>query len=93
VHQKIDLVAGRTTEVNEPLKPAAKMGTIQVSVHGAWAEMYFKGAKVGSGPTVTIRLPVGRQTLHLKNPAAGKEWNVSCDVVENETRKCVTQLP
>jgi len=92
IHQKVDLVAGRTTEVSETLKAAQKIGQIRISVTDGWGEVYFKGAHVGkAGPGATIiRLPVGQQTLQLKNN--GKTWNVSCNV-ETDLTTCPTQMP
>jgi serine/threonine protein kinase len=92
VHQKIDLVANRTTEVSETLKASQKMGQIRVSVSGGWGDIYFKGVRIGrSGPT-PIRLPVGVQTIQLRNPG-GAQWHQSCRVEENEVITCTTKMP
>jgi hypothetical protein len=95
--QKIQLVAGKTIEVVQTLKPAEKHGLLHIRFKGGgWADVYFKGALLGRAPTrVPLKVPLGKQTLHLVN--TGKkpyiEWNVTCDVSESETKTCTTQLP
>jgi hypothetical protein len=64
-----------------------------VKITNAWAEIYFKGAHLGRSSTGKVRIPVGRQVLHLINGPANKQWDVTCTVVENETKTCETALP
>ena len=83
IKKKVDLVIGRTTDVDETLKASRRrFGTIKVVlVGGGWGDVYVRGARIGRAPG-TLKLPSGRQTLHLKNtgrtPAI--EWDVTCDV-------------
>jgi len=95
VRQKIALVTGKPVEIKETLKAGVKYGTIKLVVKGGWGEVYLKGTKIGRAPTESLRLPVGRQTLHLKN--TGKtpaiEWDVTCEVDDTEQKTCTTQLP
>ena len=93
---KIDLVAGKLTEIDQALKAGARYGAIRITfAGGGWADVYFKGAKIGRAPSEALRLPIGRQTVHLKN--TGKtpalEWDVSCDVSDSEEKRCETKLP
>ena len=91
---KVDLIVGETHELTASLKPAPHFGQIRISVTGGWADVYFKGTRIGrSTNPEPLRLPVGRQTLHLKNPPASKEWDASCDVNETEIKLCTTSLP
>jgi hypothetical protein len=90
---KVSLVAGEQREVNVTLKAAVHYGMIRVSVTGGWGDIYYKGARVGRAGPDPIRLPVGTQVVHLRNPAAGKEWDATCEVVEGETKLCSTALP
>jgi serine/threonine protein kinase len=94
IHVVIDLAVGKTAQIDQVLKPAQRYGLIDLSVTGGWGDVYLKGAKIGT-TTVThplrLRLPVGAQTLHLKNPAY--EWNVTCQVAEGATLACKTKRP
>jgi len=40
-----------------------------------------------------LRLPIGKQVLHIKNPPSGKQWDATCEVVEGQTKLCQTQMP
>ena len=95
IRRRVDLIIGRTTDVDETLKAATRFGTIKLLVGGGWGDVYFKGAKVGRAPMKSLKLPVGRQTLHLKNtghtPAI--EWNVTCDVDDTAVNECKTTVP
>jgi len=90
---KVDLVAGETHEVNMTLKASQRYGSIRISVAGSWGDVYFNGARIGNTYASSFRLPVGVQHLHLKNPAAGKDWDVACSVEEGTTTTCSTRLP
>ena len=95
VRQKITLVTGKPLEIKETLKLGQKYGTITLKVKNGWGDVYLKGAKVGRAPNA-LRLPVGRQTLHLKNtgnPSKPIEWDVTCDVDETEQNTCTTEMP
>jgi serine/threonine protein kinase len=89
---KIELVAGQRTEVNRELKAAPRFGLINLYIEGGWAEVYFKGAKIGRAPLKDLKLPVGHQQLRLVNPPSGKEWTLEVDVDEREVRRFATPL-
>ena len=93
VRLHVDLVVGVTTEIDQTLKAAQRYGAIRVSVRNGWGDVYFKGARVGDSGGNAIRLPIGRQALHLKNPAAHKEWDATCDVDDSGVKLCMTQMP
>ena len=95
VRHKIALVAGKPVEINDTLRAGQKYGTIKLTVKNGFGDVYLKGVKVGRAPNPALRLPVGRQTLHLKNPKATPpiEWDVTCDVAETEQNTCATQQP
>jgi hypothetical protein len=81
---EVALETGKTAEVSRDLKELPKLGEVKISVKGAWAEVYFKGKDLGRNKTLTsfttFRLPVGKQTLELKNPSSGKHKTVTIDV-------------
>jgi hypothetical protein len=97
VHQKVALVAGKSAEVTQTLKASQRYGTIKLIVKNGWGDVYLKGSrtKIGRAPTQSLRVPLGRQTLHLVN--TGKtppvEWDVTCDVSDSEPATCTTQMP
>ena len=93
VRQRVELVAGHPIEISETLKPVTRMGVVNLSIVGGWGDITFKGAKVGSNNKATIKLPVGRQTLHIKNPVSGKQWDTSCVVEEGRTTLCKSIAP
>jgi hypothetical protein len=95
VRQKIALVAGKPTEITQTLKPGQRFGTIKLLVKNGWGDVYLRGTKIGRAPSPSLRLPVGTQSLHLKNPGKNPpiEWDVSCDVSETEQLTCTTQMP
>jgi len=93
VKQKVELVAGHPIEITETLKAVTRMGTVTLSIVGGWGEIAFKGAKVGSGSKATIKLPVGRQTLHITNPVSKKQWDAACVVEEAKITLCKSSAP
>jgi hypothetical protein len=94
IREKIDLVVGHPLEVTETLKVTQHFGTITLNFTSGWGDITFKGAKVGTNSRIsTIRLPVGKQTLHIRNPPSGKQWDVTCNVEEAKTLRCTTALP
>ncbi|CAN5705958.1 hypothetical protein BH11MYX1_BH11MYX1_45340 [soil metagenome] len=93
VRQKVELVAGHPIEITETLKAVTRMGTVTLSIVGGWGDITFKGTKVGSNNRATIKLPVGKQTLHIKNPISGKQWDATCVVEEAKTTLCKSTAP
>ena len=95
--QKVQLLAGKTVEVTQTLKPGQKMGSLNIRFKGGgWGDVYYKGTLLGRAPTrEPLRAPIGKQTFSLVN--TGKQpsikWTVTCDVNERETTICTTQLP
>jgi hypothetical protein len=70
-----------------------RIGVVNLSIVGGWGDITFKGVKVGSNNKATIKLPVGKQTLHIKNPVSGKQWDTSCVVEEARTTLCKSIAP
>ena len=94
IREKVDLVVGHPLEVTETLKAVQRFGLVTLTIRGGWGDVTFKGTKLGSGnPVRNIKLPIGRQVLHIKNPPSGKQWDATCDVVEGQTKLCQTQMP
>ena len=48
-------------------RPARELGTgtVDVATPGGWADVYFRGARVGRTP-LRVELPAGRQTIELR---------------------------
>ncbi len=96
IRQKIALVPGKPVEITQTLKAGQRYGMIKLIVKNGWGDVYLKGTrtKLGAAPG-EIRVPLGRQTLHLVN--TGKQppvqWDVTCDVVDGEVKTCTTQMP
>ncbi|HEX7701740.1 MAG TPA: PEGA domain-containing protein, partial [Kofleriaceae bacterium] len=94
VREKIDLVIGHPMEITETLKAIVRMGSIKFIIKGSWGDITFKGAPVGTRKSANvIKLPVGKQTLHIKNPVSKKQWDVTCTVEEEKVLTCSTEPP
>ena len=94
IREKVDLVVGHPIEITETLKPVQRFGLVTLSIRGGWGDVTFKGQKLGSGnPVRNLKLPIGKQVLHIKNPPSGKQWDATCEVVEGQTKLCQTQMP
>jgi serine/threonine protein kinase len=91
--QKVELVAGHPIEITETLKAVTRTGTVTLSIVGGWGDITFKGTKVGSNNRATIKLPVGKQTLHIKNPVSGKQWDTTCFVEAAKATLCKSIAP
>jgi hypothetical protein len=94
VREKIDLVIGHPMEITETLKAIVRMGSIKFIIKGSWGDITFKGAPVGTRKSANvIKLPVGKQTLHIKNPVSKKQWDMPCTVEEEKVLTCMTEPP
>jgi hypothetical protein len=86
VKLEVALETGKTAEVSRDLTPLPKLGEVKINVKGAWAEVFFKGKKLGRNKNLsglaTFRLPVGKQRLVLQNTAgaAKKAKTITIDV-------------
>jgi hypothetical protein len=90
---KITLEAGKQLEVDKTLKAAQKFGVAQIRVVGGFGDVYLGGKKVGTAPTKSIRLPIGANKLHIVNPVAKIEWDLTCAVTEEGPNICETKQP
>jgi hypothetical protein len=85
-----ELVAGETRSVRRDLRESPKFGFATVNVVGTagWADVYFRGARLGRNRTasglVPLRLPVGAHVLRLR-AGNGKEHTVSVTVSAEKT--------
>ncbi len=97
IRQKVTLVAGKSVEVTQALKAGQRFGRLKLLVKNGWGFVYLKGSKtqIGRAPSDDLRVPVGRQTLHLINTGRtpATEWDVSCEVDDSEVKTCTTQMP
>jgi serine/threonine protein kinase len=97
----VDLVVGKTTEIERELKAVEKFGWVQIDNKPhpyAPIAVTFKGKLLGSArelgtshPT-SFRLPVGRQTLVLENTGSHRKEAIVVDVREGATRSVTTDL-
>ncbi|MBL9018398.1 MAG: serine/threonine protein kinase [Myxococcales bacterium] len=90
---KVTLEAGKQLDVDRTLKAAQKFGIAQIRVVGGFGDVYLAGKKLGSAPTKSIRLPVGTNRLHIVNPVAKIEWDLTCTVTEDGPNICETKQP
>src|SRR5205085_313696 len=79
---KITLEPDKQLEVDKAMKAAAKFGTAQIRVVGGFGDIYLANKKIGRAPTPSIKLPVGANKLHIVNPVAKVEWDLTCNVTE-----------
>lgn len=86
VRTTVALESDQVTAVDRTLESTVREGAIALQIKNSWAEVYYKGRKIGQAPARRIALPVGRQTLRLFNPASGKEKTVTVDVVDGEIK-------
>lgn len=99
---KIDLEPGKTTKLARTLKEAPKFGTVKFDVKladgrkGGWGVVFVSGKKYGR-TDASLRLPVGRITLHLVNDGDKTklpiQWDATCDVTEDGPNLCPITLP
>lgn len=74
-------VRTETVEKKAPPPPAAR-ATGRVSINAKpWADVYWKGRKIGTTPIRHFEVPVGRQVFVLRNQTASMELVI--DVEEN----------
>ncbi len=94
--EKITLEAGKPFELTKTLKASQKFGTVQIRIPNGWGDVYLNGknlGQAGAGSAQPFRLPVGVVKLHLKNPPAKVEWDLSCTVTEAGPNVCSTKQP
>jgi serine/threonine protein kinase len=90
ITKTIRLQAGETTKVRETLKATEKFGSVTIKVEGGtnWGAVSHNGKPLGrNGDGFGLRqfrLPVGRQSLTIKNPGF-KEQKVLVNVTEGIT--------
>jgi hypothetical protein len=93
----IDLIAGKTTEVERSLTGTPKYGTVQLRMKSGWGDVYLDGKKIARAPTSSLKLPVGRISLQFVNDGDKTKppvkWTETCDVTEQGPNVCVTKLP
>ncbi len=67
----VDLAAA-PPQASEPRSPDLPRGTGKVAIRvNPWAEVFYRGQKLGMTPMAPISLPPGRHTLTLKNAELG----------------------
>jgi tRNA A-37 threonylcarbamoyl transferase component Bud32 len=74
------LASGNPQRVERRLRTSIVLGKIDLHIVDSWAEVSENGRALGRAPG-TLRLPVGRHTLRLFNPASRKQRVVTVDVV------------
>ena len=92
--QKVTLEAGKPFELSRTLKASQKFGVLQVRIANGWGDVYLNGRNIGRTPRdPTFKVPVGTVKLHLKNPNANSEWDLTCTVTEAGPNVCSTKQP
>jgi len=79
---RIRLTAGATVEV-ERMLARVRYGRIDIYAE-PWADIYFRGRKLGETPKRGLRLPVGRQRLDLVNPVQHRKTTIWVEVPRDE---------
>jgi hypothetical protein len=87
----VDLIEGKPLEIEQKLKSSLRYGQINLNIEESWAYVYLNGKKVGQAPG-TFRLPVGAQTLVLKNPESKKSKSFKVTVTEGKKQTYTTRL-
>lgn len=91
--EKITLREGKRITIERTLRAAVKYGKINIHIFDSWAQVYFRGARVGQGQQILgLRLPVGTHTLKLVNPASKRSKNLKVTVVEGKVNGYRTRL-
>ncbi|CAN5703726.1 hypothetical protein BH11MYX3_BH11MYX3_19990 [soil metagenome] len=91
--QKIDLVAGKTVDLDRTLKAAQKFGIVQIRIPNGFGDVYLNGKNLGQAPDKNFKLPVGAVKLSLVNKTANVKWDLTCTVTEAGPNICVTKQP
>jgi len=79
VTEKVELAPGKPVEVHRRLREVPRFDTIDIYVE-PWADVYFRGRKIGSAPQRGLRLPVGRHQIELVNPVQKRRMTVTVKV-------------
>ena len=59
-------------------------GFLSLRTQGGWAEVYFKGKRLGITPLKKVALPAGKIELDLINPVAGIERHLVLELEEGQ---------
>ncbi|MEZ4368262.1 MAG: serine/threonine-protein kinase [Kofleriaceae bacterium] len=92
---RVALVSGEVATVERELRPEPRVGTIDLNIDGGWADVYFRGKRIGragQGAGKGLRLPVGTQRLRLVNPVSGRERTLDVVVAEDKVNYYSTPL-
>ncbi len=79
VTEKVELEPGKPVTLHRRLREVQRFDTIDIYVE-PWAEVYFRGHKIGSAPQRGLRLPVGRHRIELVNPVQKRRMTVTVKV-------------
>jgi serine/threonine protein kinase len=85
-------VGKATPAGDEKPRPAAAVDACVAVNVIPWAHVSEGGKKLGTTPLSCLRLPVGKHTLHLENPALGAAKDVDVDVVAGETARVAVRF-
>ncbi len=88
----VSLRAGKTTTIKQILRAQQKTGGIDLFVK-PWANVYWKGKKIGEAPTQGLRLPHGTHRLQLRNPVTGAQTTVTVEVPSTKPYRFTLPMP
>ncbi len=78
----VGLADAKTVTVDRSLRSIVRYGKINLFVRGSWAEVWFRGRKIAQGQRLEgLKLPLGRHTLKLINPASKRQTSLIVEVV------------
>jgi hypothetical protein len=78
---EVVLAEGSPQRVERRLRSSVVFGKIEINIEQSWADVSAGGRPLGRAPGV-FRLPVGKHSLKLVNPASGKQRVVAVEVFE-----------
>ncbi len=90
----VDLAAGEVTAITRELRKArTPQGSVLIFVDEGWAEIYWRGRKIGRATTrEPLTLPTGRHRLKLVNPVTRQQSSLTVDIRQGETTKVRAKL-
>ena len=87
VRLQVDLSVEEPTVVNRTLTELPKYGHVQIRMKSNdWANILFRGRKVGRAPTRLLKLPVGKHRLVFRTPERPDRF-LNVVVLEGKTSK------
>lgn len=82
--QRIEVALARKKGV-EPARAVSETGFVSINAR-PWADVYYRGRKIGTTPVSRFEVPVGRQTFVLRNRTTTREVTLTVEKGQTATR-------